>query len=363
MALNTDSRKLFHGGDVLSASKESGIPIENWIDLSTGISPYAYPTNTIPAEAFSRLPYIDQAFKNSTKLYYGSKQFVAVSGTQAAIQFLPKILKKLPILLPSVGYQEHKQAWLSSGNPLDYYPALDEKIAFKDIEYKLAQESKQHLLVINPNNPSTLYFKPQQLCIWAQKLGEGAFLIVDEAFIDSSPSQSLIPHLQSNAKNNIIVFRSFGKFFGLAGIRLGFVFAAQDILKQFEEQTPLWSINGPALYLANKAFSDVDWQTEHQAKLIESEQLTTKLFESLKYEFCFHERLFSSYIFPKKLALTIYKHFYEKGLLLRLIDISEEKSIIRVGRIKVEDKNTVNKISSIMEENTRSLSLSKGLPN
>jgi hypothetical protein len=116
---------------------------------------------------------------------------------------------------------------------------------------------------------------------------------------------------------------------------------------KFEKQIPLWSINGPALYLASKAFADHDWQTEHQAKLAVSEQLTTELFRPLEHEKCFHQRLCSSYALPKKLALTIYKHFYEAGILLRLIDISEDKSILRIGRIKAKDTLAQDRIRSV----------------
>ena len=349
MVLKPEYSPLLHGGDLVSASEESGISLENWIDLSTGISPYAYPTHSIPAEVFSRLPYIDHAFKNNTKEYYGSEHFAALPGTQVAIQALPKLLKILPILLPSIGYQEHKQAWEKSGNQINYYNALDEQSAFAEIECQLKLQPRQHLLIINPNNPSTLSFNPKQLINWAQRLAAGAYLIVDEAFIDTSPAQSLLPYLNNEPINNIIVLRSFGKFFALAGIRLGFVFAAQNILKQFEEQIPLWSINGPALYLASKAFADRDWQAEHQDRLIKSKQLTTELFETLNYESCFHQPLFSSYLFPKKLALTMFNHFYQQGILLRLIDVSSEKSLLRVGRIQIEDIDAKKRIFLALE--------------
>lgn len=344
-----DSGHLFHGGDLLSASHDTGIPLENWIDLSTGISPYAYPTDDIPANIFSRLPYIDQAFKHSSKEYYGSEHFVALPGTQAAIQLIPKLLHKLPVLLPSVGYLEHQHAWLKSGNILDFYPAFDEAIALANIDQKLQQNPQQHLVIINPNNPSTLCFTPMQLLVWAEALGKDAYLIIDEAFIDTTPTHSVIPYLRTNTKNNIIILRSFGKFFGLAGIRLGFVFATPNILKQLEEQIPLWSINGPALYLASKAFTDRNWQTEHQVKLLESEQFTAELFKPLEHKTYFHQRLFSTYLLPKKLALTIFKRFYREGILLRLIEVSDKKSIIRVGRVRVDDMNATNKISLLLE--------------
>ncbi|MFT6028731.1 MAG: hypothetical protein ACI8O8_000460 [Oleiphilaceae bacterium] len=94
MTVKIQSHQLLHGGNLISASKESGIPLENWIDLSTGISPYNYPSHSLPTEVFSRLPYINDIFIENAKYYYDSKFFVALPGTQAAIQILPKILKK-----------------------------------------------------------------------------------------------------------------------------------------------------------------------------------------------------------------------------------------------------------------------------
>lgn len=354
MTSTAKNTPLFHGGDLISASKESGIAVEDWLDLSTGISPYTYPTHSIPADAFSRLPYISQDFKNKVKAYYSGVHFTALPGTQIAIQLLPRLLTRLPILLPSIGYQEHKQAWENSGNQLNYYEALDRKAAFQKIEYQLKYQPLQHLVIINPNNPSCLSFSPKQLIRWAQMLGEDAYLIVDEAFIDTDPEQSLIPQLSRNSKDKIIVLRSFGKFFGLAGIRLGFIFTAQNLLNKIEEQLPLWSINGPALHLASKALADHNWQAEHRTRLVETKNATTELFETLNYDSCFHQPLFSSYLFPKKLALTIFDHFYQQGILLRLIEVSVDQSLIRIGRIQTEDfeakKRIITALAGILNE-------------
>ena len=357
MKHTTANQPLVHGGDLISASKASGIPLENWLDLSTGISPYAYPINSLPADAFTKLPYIDRSFIKSVKTYYGSDDFVALPGTQTAIHLLPNLLSKLPVLLPDIGYQEHAQAWQKSGNTLDYYSAMDKKTAHQEIELKLNQNSGQHLVIINPNNPSTLCFTPQQLILWATKLENDAYLIIDEAFIDSSPQMSLIPYLSNNVTNNIIVLRSFGKFFGLAGIRLGFMFASEDKLGLVEAHLPLWSVNGPALHLATLALNDAQWQTDHQNKLVESEQLTRTLFEALAYHSCAHQRLFSSYTFPKKLALIIFECFYLEGILLRLIELSEDLSIIRIGRIKVEDQTAQHRIRSVLDKLARTIHL------
>ena len=349
MANKKLNEPILHGGDLLTASKVSGIPLQDWVDLSTGISPYAYPSSDIPKQEFSKLPYIDESFNEHAKQYYGSEKFIALPGTQSAIQLIPSLLEKLPILLPSVGYQEHHKAWEISGNQINYYNALDERAAFEEIELTLTK-GPMHLLVINPNNPSTLSFNPKQLITWAKKLAKGAYLIVDEAFIDTSPSQSLVPFLTDTQLSNIIVLRSFGKFFGLAGLRLGFVFSAGKTLALLADKISLWAVNGPALYLANKAFSDHSWQFSQQEKLVKSEQITRSLFAKMGCESCYHQRLFSSYILSKELALTIFNIFYNRGILLRLINITEGKYILRIGRLREEDVNAIVKVKLALEE-------------
>ena len=329
--------QLIHGGDLQRASQETGIPLANWLDLSTGISPYAYPCSELPDWVFARLPYANEAFAEKVGTYYGSKSFVALPGTQTAIQLLPEILPFLPVLLPSIGYQEHAQAWQNHGNECTYYDSLNAEQAIRDIDHSLRQNPAQHLLIINPNNPTTLRFSTRQLASWAAQLKNGASLIVDEAFIDTHTKASMIPYLS----DNIIVLRSFGKFFGLAGIRLGFIFAAEAILTRIQCQLPLWSINGPAAYLAEQALGNREWQAQHQLRLQDSEQRTIQLFAKLHdTPYCaraFHERLFSSYLLKQQDAHTLFEHFYRQGVLLRLIPLPAEQAIIRIGRIQADN--------------------------
>lgn len=329
--------QLIHGGDLRHVSQETGIPLANWLDLSTGISPYAYPCSDLPDEVFARLPYTSEPFSQKVSAYYGSKAFVALPGTQAAIQLLPEILPFLPVLLPSIGYQEHALAWQNHGNDCAFYDSLNAEQAIRDIDHSLGRNPAQHLLIINPNNPTTLRFSTRQLTSWAQQLKSGACLVVDEAFIDTHTKASMIAHLA----DNIIVLRSFGKFFGLAGIRLGFIFASEAIRSRIEYQLPPWSINGPAAYLAEQALGNREWQAQHQLRLQDSEQRTIQLFAKLHdTPYCaraFHERLFSSYLLKQQDAHALFEHFYRQGVLLRLIPLPADKALIRIGRIQADN--------------------------
>lgn len=357
MSHTLSSAPLHHGGNLIAASLDTGIAISDWLDLSTGISPYNYPSENIPLSAFTHLPYENTEFRKSVSTYYGCKNFVSLSGTQTAIQILPTLLAKLPVLLPTVGYQEHAQAWLHYGNKISHYDALSAPQAKHDIERSIQDQPDQHVVIINPNNPSSLKFSSKTLLRWAKLLGEDAYLIVDEAFIDShlsqDPNDSLVPQLTDHVSSKIIVLRSFGKFFGLAGIRLGFIFANPELCQQVAALLPLWSVNGPAQHLAQQALTDNTWLSQHHLNLARSEQHCRELFSPIQARSeciaCFHESLFSSYLFTKNTAKQLFDHFYQSGILLRLIDVSNERSIIRIGRIKTEDTDASARIKTVLD--------------
>lgn len=322
-----------HGGDIISASERYRIPIAEWIDLSTGINPTPYPFSDIGSECFSRLPYIDPVFKQAVSRYYVCENFVAVTGTQAAIQVLPSLLKKQPVLVPEVGYQEHVKHWTKFQTPLNYYPSLDVGEMLKSIDRQLADNNAQHLLVINPNNPTAVKIPQSQLITWAQRLAEGAYLIVDEAFIDLMPQDSILS--EETRPENIIVLRSFGKFFGLAGIRLGFVFANDLLLKALENTLGLWQVNGPAQAVAIQALNDKAWQTEIIDHITEYADFTRKMFspvfEMLGVEGGHHEGLFSAYTLEQDQALWLNDKLAQSGILTRVILLENNKALLRVG--------------------------------
>jgi len=329
-----------HGGDVIAATKLYGGEVADWLDLSTGMNPEPWAVPALPQAAFEQLPYELPAFKPRAASYYGSEHLLAVAGTQAAIQALPHVLPPLPIVLPNIGYQEHHKSWRGQGTEIGFYPSLDEAEACAAIETALAQTSAQHLLVINPNNPSGLAFAPADLLRWATCLSGGACLIVDEAFIDVTPEQSLLSLVGGHDwPDNLIVLRSFGKFFGLAGIRLGFIFASQVLREALQQQLGLWGVNGPAQHAANLAFADTAWQQQQREALPQSSSATRVLFEtllSLSFESVAvrlqaQTPLFNSYSMASKMALELQDFFARRAILLRVIELDNRRSLLRIG--------------------------------
>ena len=347
-----------HGGDLETASEHYGVALEQWIDLSTGINPESYPVDSLDVASFQYLPYLKPAFIQAAKSYYlghknndlDEKNLLAVSGSQAVIQLLPECLPSLPVLLPELGYQEHRMQWQQSGSQITNYPSTEHQASLTFINAAIQKNNQQHLVVINPNNPTGLRFAPAQLKLWASELGEGAYLIIDEAFVDTQPELSVI---RQDFEPNMVVLRSFGKFFGLAGLRLGFAFANEKLIQSFQKRLGLWTINGPAQSIATTAFQDGVWQQWARENIVKTAEQNQALFKPLfdylqrKHETgydVFHEALFSSYYLPILEAEKLYGYFAKRGILFRLVPVNDCYSFVRIGHIKTSDQSGIDRV-------------------
>ena len=242
--------KIFHGGRLDTAIAQYGGSREDWLDLSTGINPNPYPLPEIEFDSWHRLP--DENAQSdlikSARRYYKIPEEMAIAasnGTQAIIQNLPSTLsgKKIAILAPT--YEEHQHCWVNAGREVIKTDDLEVAIELADI-----------IVVVNPNNPTGKQYQSQVLLNVAIALQKkSGFLIVDEAFGDCMPELSVVPNMQ----NNVIVLRSFGKFFGLAGLRLGFVIGAGSIVDQLNNKLGPWSVSGPALAIGREALANTNW--------------------------------------------------------------------------------------------------------
>jgi cobalamin biosynthesis protein CobC len=248
---------LEHGGGVLAAAQEFGIAPEQWLDLSTGINPLGWPVPSLPAECWQRLPQVEDGLQEAARHYYGAKQLLPVAGSQAAIMALPRLRPQSRVGLMVPGYAEHAHAWRSEGHE------LIELHRAADIEARLDQLDV--LLLIHPNNPTGQTFTPQQLLQWHERLAvHDGWLVVDEAFVDATPELSIAA---ACGLPGLIVLRSLGKFFGLAGARVGFLLAWPELLQRLSELLGPWGISGPGREVARLALLDTPWQRATRQRL------------------------------------------------------------------------------------------------
>lgn len=250
-----------HGGDLARAFRKHGIPVERWLDLSTGINPLGYPVPQVPATDWLRLPGSSESLLRAARDYYQTDYMLPVAGTQAAILALPRLRSRSRVMLAALTYNEYAHTWKRHGHAVQAVPIceFDQHLAQTDV-----------LIVCNPNNPTGERIDSVQLLEWHARLSaHGGWLIVDEAYIDTTPEASLTPHA---TRPGLIVLRSLGKFFGLAGARIGFAFASVDLLRALQDVLGPWTVSGPAQFVAGAALADRVWQARTRAALIKAGQ-------------------------------------------------------------------------------------------
>jgi len=251
---------LEHGGRLLAAAQRYGIAAEDWLDLSTGIAPYAYPVPAMPAAVWQRLPEDEDGLAAIACRCYGARQVLPLPGSQAAIQLLPrlKVLGRALMLEPS--YAEYAAAWHGAGHEVRHCAAADLLQAAATVDA---------VVIGNPNNPAGQRFSRRTLLDLARQLEvRGGWLVVDEAFADADENgESLADVAGSAAAGNVVVLRSLGKFFGLAGARVGFAIAADAILAPLAEAIGPWAVAHPSRHAARAALADSDWQAAQRVRL------------------------------------------------------------------------------------------------
>jgi cobalamin biosynthetic protein CobC len=255
------ARPIAHGGGLVAARRRYPDAPEPWIDLSTGINPVPYPVPPLPPEAFIRLPEPEQvaALEAVAATAYGvgdPAMVVAAPGTQSLIHLLPRLVPARRVAVVGPTYAEHAAAWALAACDVRTVGSLDEAL------------DAYVVVICSPNNPDGRVFAPSALA------GVRGTLVVDAAFADFSPS---VPHWHEVAgsspamtrreRGGVIVLRSFGKTYGLAGVRLGFAITAPAMAARIREALGPWAVSGPALHVGALALADTAWRLEAANRL------------------------------------------------------------------------------------------------
>jgi cobalamin biosynthetic protein CobC len=240
-----------HGGGLAAARRLFTDAPKPFIDLSTGINPYSYPLPQLPPDLFTRLPDPDAlaAVASIAAQSYGAPSpahIVPAPGTQILLPLVAALVGPGQATVVAPTYREHVRAVALAGHRVIEIVDLD------------AAREAMLVIVTNPNNPDGRLFDKDELIALSKRLASrGGLLVVDEAFMDvGPPNASLAGEVERNA---IVVLRSFGKFFGLAGLRLGFALAAPQLATRLAAKLGPWAVSGPALAIGATALADRAW--------------------------------------------------------------------------------------------------------
>ncbi len=279
-----------------------------FIDLSTGINPHAYPLGPLPDDAFTRLPdeADEAALRDVAAQAYGVSDpamVVAAPGTQILIGLLPHLLARptsVAILSPTYG--EHEAAWARAGYAVRPVSRFEDLLA-SDIA-----------VICNPNNPDGCRTDPASLLGLADAMAQrGGFLAVDEAFADLEPPgismAGALPHPA------LVILRSFGKTYGLAGLRLGFALTAPDRAARLRAALGPWAVSGPALVAGLRGLADPSWRHAMIARLDRDTQRLDAMVALHGLSLVGGTRLFRLYESPA--ATALHQHLGAAGILVR----------------------------------------------
>ena len=307
MTSSESKRGVFHGGNLGWAEAQFGRPGRGWLDLSTGINPVPYPFKTPTPHAWQALPDASDVarLERAAAACYGIADagcVVAAPGTQAILQWLPRLRAPTRVAVLAPTYGEHAKTWADAGHDVHLVSDCGQLAQTADV-----------VVVTNPNNPDGRTFPPDWLTDVATSLSaRGGWLVVDEAFADVAPDISVGVYV---GQPGLVVLRSFGKFFGLAGLRLGFVAAPVALTEVIRRAFGPWPVSGPATEVGTQALSDMAWIKATRRRLTEDAQGLDALLDRAGFTVRGGTSLFR--LTENGDAEKIFEHLGRRGILVR----------------------------------------------
>tara|TARA_Y100001936_G_scaffold253553_1_gene318906 strand:+ start:11333 stop:12340 length:1008 start_codon:yes stop_codon:yes gene_type:complete len=299
-----------HGGDTSSAEKHFGAPRDGWLDLSTGINPNPYPDCVPSRAALTNLPTSGdlQNLLQVARRSYGAHEtapICAAPGTQALLQVLPSVINaRGPVAVVSPTYNEHAHLWRLGGAPV---------IEIDDLN-QVGDASV--VVIVNPNNPDGRISNISTLeNLRVALAAKGGLLIIDEAFADVEPEISMVPQA---GQDGLLVLRSFGKFFGLAGLRLGFALGTDQLISDLSNRLGPWAVSGAAIEIGSRALADQNWINETRQSLASARQHLDEMVISANLNLVGGTDLFR--LTRSETASAVYEKLGRAGILVRAFD-------------------------------------------
>lgn len=231
-----------HGGGIDAAIARWGGTRADWIDLSTGINPQPYPLPALPPDAWTALPdaAADAALLCAARRFWNVPEdaaLLAAPGTSALIARLPALAPAARVRIPGPTYNEHARAFTAQG-------------------WRLGDGTAEALVLVHPNNPDGR--------LWSADAADAPFLVIDESFADLCPDDSL---MALATRPGTVILKGLGKFWGLAGLRLGFAMGDPALIARLAALLGPWPVSGPALAIGAAALSDRAWAEAARARL------------------------------------------------------------------------------------------------
>jgi cobalamin biosynthetic protein CobC len=310
---------LLHGGDLTAARRLFPDAPEPFIDLSTGINPHSYPVPQLPSDAFARLPEpaaLGRLVAAAAQAYGApsADHMVAAPGTQILLPMVATLVPHGRAAVLGPAYAEHLRVAALAGHAAKEVTDIGQ-LAGADLA-----------IVVNPNNPDgRIVSRDALLALGEEQKRRGGLLVVDEAFMDVAPAGLSLGG--DVGRGNIVVLRSFGKFSGLAGLRLGFALAGQEIAARLNASLGPWAVAGPAIAIGLAALADVSWMETTRELLRQDARRLDDILTNAGVEIVGGTSLFR--LVRTRAASELFHHLGRAGILVRRFP--EQPAWLRFG--------------------------------
>lgn len=262
--LATPTEAYKHGGDVYGAMRTLGLPLCEIIDYSANINPLievSWLRETLSQYMERVLHYPDP--ENTELVLAIARRFqlapdniVVGNGATPLIAQLVNAIKPDRARLQGPTFGEYEKALRRAQVPISY-GICDPKTLSIDLDTLAIQDLMPGeiglIFICNPNNPTGQMWSVEALVSFLERVPSSCYVVVDEAFIEFTRGgevNSVVPYLQRFS--NLIVLRSATKFFGMPGLRLGYLLTGdKGLAQEMVRDLPLWQINvlASALYI------------------------------------------------------------------------------------------------------------------
>ncbi|WP_245412307.1 threonine-phosphate decarboxylase CobD [Notoacmeibacter ruber] len=310
-----------HGGDLSEANRLFPDAPKPWIDLSTGISPYPYPLPPFDSEVWTRLPEGSEidSLRQAAASAYGAEpaQIVPATGTQPLMAALAASVPPAEAAILSPTYQEHARLCMQAGHGVLPFGEWDN-----------LSDAARLVIVVNPNNPTGSLTSRERLLQVADEMERrGGLLVVDEAFMDSVAGAAQFSLAETVEGRRIAVLRSFGKFYGLAGLRLGFAVAGEALANRLTSRLGPWPVSGPAIAVGREALANVHWQNEQRRRLAKAQERLDALLAKSAYRPAGESPLFRTIHDGR--ADALFQRLGQNGIWVRRFE--QDPNMLRLG--------------------------------
>ncbi len=257
-----------HGGQPHAVARQLGLPAADFLDFSANINPDGPPPGVLDglrdalgnAGTLTRYPDLgNRDLKQALSAYVGvsPEQIVVASGFVSLLEAALRVLPIRSCVVPVPAFNEYRRCLEQDGVdmvPLPLRP--DQGFAYATSE--LLGGSADAILLANPQNPTGVLASAARLTELVDGARrQGKFVLLDEAFIDYAPADSMTPLVEAN--DHLIVFRSLTKCFAIPGLRVAYAVAAKAVAGELEEHVAPWSVTTLASVGAIAALGDRDY--------------------------------------------------------------------------------------------------------